>query len=250
MKAAVTTLKYNELIATLAHHFSAVKAADTCLANWMGSTFSHSQVVALLNEVLHNPELLNQIATCSYHRGNGFLKVVLAAQQSWKLRLHAWFPNTPCEENIHNHRWSFASTVLCGSLFSETFVDDPAGKIAGKEYLYFANTRHAASHKIDNGRFRLRSQGRQIRHTGDSYFLPASVLHRICDHPRKGLVATMVCSAPTQLSANRLLVSNDRGGINPSVVQTALQASELATLLQRFLKAYAQFAPAPWIQTA
>lgn len=220
-------------------HFKEEQAAGQQLAEWMQHTFTPHCVLALIDEVLTHPVLLAEVANRSYHHGNGFLKVVLAAHDGWKLRLHIWFPGAPCEENIHDHRWSFASTILCGELLSETFVDDASGPVVGQEYLYHARHGNEDSRKVAASQFRLRSQGRLMRRTGDAYFLPESVLHRICDYPGKQLVATMMCSAPTSQTSNRLLVADDHAGIDPNVGQIPLSPQELACHLERFSCAYA-----------
>jgi hypothetical protein len=229
----------SDVVAQISDYYRHHNEASQALADWMARSFCPQTIFAIINQVLSNPELLAQIAARSYHHGNGFLKVVLAAQDGWKLRLHVWFDNTPCEENIHDHRWGFASTVLCGQLLSETFVDDVDGDITGTEYLYHARQNQHDSQKHIQGRFCLRSLGQQCRGVGESYFLPTSVLHRICDYSNKNIVATMMCSAPTQQGTNRLLVSDDRQGIDPNVEQTPLSSHQLACLLGRFLCAYA-----------
>ena len=229
----------SDVVAQISDYYRHHNEASQALADWMAHSFCPQTIFAIINQVLSNSELLAQIAARSYHHGNGFLKVVLAAQDGWKLRLHVWFANTPCEENIHDHRWGFASTVLCGQLLSETFVDDIDGDITGTEYLYHARQNQDESQKHIQGRFCLRSLGQQCRGVGESYFLPTSVLHRICDYSNKNIVATMMCSAPTQQGTNRLLVSDDRQGIDPNVEQNPLSSHELACLLGRFLCAYA-----------
>lgn len=223
----------------LDRHYALGGEADAVLAGWMQQIFTPACVLGLVEEVLANPDLLAEVAGRSYHHGNGFLKVVLANRHGWKLRLHIWFPGAPCEENIHDHRWSFASTVLCGELLSETFADDPQGPVNGNAYLYHARQGSQDSRKVAVGGFRLRSLGRSLRRAGEAYALPSSVLHRICDYPGKGLVATMMCSAPTRETTNRLLVSADHAGIDPNVEQTPLSPHELACLLGRFTCAYA-----------
>ncbi len=226
------------VIAEINQYYHVNTDAGQDLADWMAATFCPQTIYQIINEVLSNASLLAEVAARSYHHGNGFLKVVLAAENGWKLRLHVWFPNTPCEENIHDHRWSFASTVLCGHLLSETFTDDAQGTITGTEYLYHAKQQQTSSEKQLNGRFCLRSLGQQFRGVGESYVLPTAVLHRICDYSNKSLVATMMCSAPTHQGYNRLLVSDDRQGIDPNVEQMPLSSHELACLLGRFLCAY------------
>lgn len=239
MNAIDTAPNLSRVIHALDRHYAGGGEADEYLAAWLRHCFSPDRVLAVIGEVLASPALLSEVAARSYHHGNGFLKVVLAERQGWKLRLHIWFPGAPCEENIHDHRWSFASTVLCGGLLSETFTDDPQGAVEGVEYLYHARQGGEESHKVAAGGFRLRSEGRVMRMAGEAYALPSSVLHRICDYPGKGLVATLMCSAPTRQTTNRLLVSADHAGIDPNVEQTALDPHELACLLGRFSCAYA-----------
>jgi hypothetical protein len=236
-RTAAPTL--SRVIDALDQHYANGGEADAHLAAWMQHIFSPACVLGVVEEVLASPNLLAEVAARSYHHGNGFLKVVLAARHGWKLRLHIWFPGAPCEENIHDHRWSFASTVLCGELLSETFVDNPAGTVSGVAYQYHARNTGQDSHKIAMGGFRLHSQGQTLRRAGEAYSLPSSVLHRICDYPGKGLVATMMCSAPTRETTNRLLVSADHAGIDPNVEQNPLTPHQLACLLGRFTCAYA-----------
>ncbi|WP_433269263.1 hypothetical protein ACQPZF_06460 [Actinosynnema sp. CS-041913] len=53
----------------------------------------------------------------AYRHPNGFLKIVLIAEVEFQLRLHVWRPepDSPvATENVHNHRWDFASAVLVG----------------------------------------------------------------------------------------------------------------------------------------
>ncbi len=245
MMTAIHTPIFTAVIESISKYYQQHEDASVDLAAWMAQTFSPACVLSLVDEILSCSPLLTVIAARSYHHGNGFLKVVLAAENGWKLRLHVWFPNTPCEENIHDHRWGFASTVLCGQLVSETFVDDANGNISATEYVYFARQATCMSHKFTKGQCRLRSLGQQRRLAGESYYLPTSVLHRICDDNigndnQCGLVATMMCSAPSQLGTNRLLVSADRDGIDPNVEQIPLTTHELAYLLQRFSNLYTE----------
>ncbi|MGI5420334.1 hypothetical protein [Actinomadura luteofluorescens] len=61
---------------------------------------------------------------------NGFLKFVLVAADEWpssdltghKLVLHAWHDSTDGgRENVHDHRWPFWSTLMCGRLLWESY---------------------------------------------------------------------------------------------------------------------------------
>jgi len=86
----------------------------------------------LLVEILDDQELLDTVARHSYAHSNGFDKVTLISNQApeFKLRLHAWWPKGSSElkqEFIHNHRWRFTSSTLCGAAHVEIFEEDSDG---------------------------------------------------------------------------------------------------------------------------
>lgn len=107
--------------------FAVHQDANTALSDWLVSHFSKTQMIALLQAILADHTALEQISHRSYQHGNGFLKVVLL-DRGYKLRLHIWFAGQSCEENIHDHRWSFSSLILAGALTSEMWKDDQSGQ--------------------------------------------------------------------------------------------------------------------------
>lgn len=123
-------------------HFAHTSAHDlTSLAGLLEQNCRLSQVKALLQSILNTPAQLATIAKRSYWHGNGFLKIVLL-DQGYKLRLHIWCNGVVCEENIHSHRWGFASHVLQGALRSEIWQDGTDNQeqptIMADEYRYTA----------------------------------------------------------------------------------------------------------------
>ena len=128
----------------LQQYFSEHPQAGEGLVSVLEEQLSLPQVLALLQGLLADEQALQAVAARSYVHGNGFVKVVLLDEHGHKLRLHIWFAGSACEENIHDHRWSFASHVLVGTLNSEIWVDDAQGQ-ALPEYRYAAATATAAA---------------------------------------------------------------------------------------------------------
>lgn len=208
----------------------------------------------------HDDVYLQQLyAARSYWHGNGFLKVVLL-DKGYKLRLHIWFAGTSCEENIHSHRWGFASHVLTGTLKSELWADAAndelhtstlsisAHKGASSkshrhqetqrhacEYRYTAKHQHERhtieAHKQLIGTARLQKLQNIAQSAGASYVMTPSQLHRI-NHPGQELVATIICTAPTAVLTNRLFPTTDQPKLHPA----KLSADALKIALTRYLE--------------
>lgn len=220
----------NNYATQLDQFFAVHEDANTALSHWLASHFSHYQLIELLQSILADQESLEQISARSYQHGNGFLKVVLL-DRGYKLRLHIWFAGQGCEENIHDHRWSFSSLILAGTLKSEIWKDDQAGQLL-QEYEYHAATAQHAPCKIGIGLQRMSLDHIQVNTTGDHYVMPKGKLHRIMN-PGHQLVATMMCSAPTEQGTTRLIPMH--AGIDPNIQPPKTNASNLASALNTFL---------------
>ena len=204
----------------LASHFAMEHEANDTLAWWLKRLARPASFWSLFEGLTEAQ--LQSIARRSYRHGNGFLKIVLL-ENGYKLRLHIWLPGTPCEENVHDHRWSFASTVLCGSLRSELFAylgEDPAGE--------FREFRYEQRQAKPVGRARLLRLSTEVYRAGDAYCLPREVLHRIAHHG-ENLVATLMCSAPQGEAGCRLL--SDREERAPATLNHPLDTDELRAAL-------------------
>ncbi len=211
---------------------SLLNIADILSANCNIQEISH-----LLADIIQSPKLLECIAARSYWHGNGFLKVVLL-DHGYKLRLHIWFQGSACEENIHSHRWGFASHILTGALKSELWADaanDDADTITATEYRYTAeHKQHSQTIKATKealGEATLAKQQDVIQHAGSSYIMTEDQLHRI-NHPGQALVATIICTAPTTTLTNRLFPTTDHPKLHPK----KLTADELKAALCRYLE--------------
>lgn len=222
------------------------------LAHLLSQHCHLANMTILLSSIIQSPALLEQIAARSYWHGNGFLKVVLL-DQGYKLRLHIWFAGTSCEENIHSHRWGFASHVLTGALKSELWTDaanddstalprtselslsdSHTSTLLSDEYLYTAkhqkNKTNVSAHKQYVGATYLKKLQNVTQTAGASYVMTPDQLHRI-NHPGEELVATVICTAPTQILTNRLFPTT----ADPKLHPTTLSADELKHALVCYL---------------
>lgn len=211
--------------------FSMSQDANKELSDWLSTHFSTAQVIELLQAIIADPQALSTVSRRSYQHGNGFLKVVLL-ERGYKLRLHIWFAGQSCEENIHDHRWSFSSLVLTGALTSEIWKDQNEGQLF-QEYEYHAASKTHAPFKTDVGMKSLQLDHVQMNVAGESYVMPKGKLHRIIN-PGHQVVATMMCSAPTEQGTTRLIPMYD--GIDPNIQPPKVSEQELLVSLQQFIQ--------------
>lgn len=224
----------DQLAAELDDYFTQSAKASEHLAQWLAQRCNLRDIQQLLLQLLANPEQLGQISQRSYQHGNGFLKVVLL-DRGYKLRLHIWFAGQSCEENIHDHRWSFASHILCGTLYSEIWRDariDVCPAVLADEYQYHAARGNQAAFKTYKGVSQLTCETSLAYSAGQSYVMPEQRLHRIIN-PGQQLVATIMCTAPTGQGTTRLIPTQN--GIDPNIQPPRLNVWQLKTQLNQFL---------------
>lgn len=230
----------------LGAHTSTVLANNTSpapvtllnIADTLSERCNIQEIRHLLADIIQSPELLEGIAARSYWHGNGFLKVVLL-DRGYKLRLHIWFQGSACEENIHSHRWGFASHILTGALKSELWADaanEDADTITATEYRYTAeHKQHLQTIKATKealGNAVLAKQQDVTQLAGSSYIMTEDQLHRI-NHPGQELVATIICTAPTEVLTNRLFPTTDHPKLHPKKLTAAALKDALTDYLEQ-----------------
>lgn len=135
---------------------------------------------ALLRAIAGEPAWLAQVAANSHRHDNGFDKIVLStpAGDGAKLVLHVWdSPGRENTDNIHNHRWDFASVVLCGQVRTELYDDDPDGVIY--PMLRYASPGAGASYTATAaGERRVGVRATLSLSAGSDYVWHKDVLHR------------------------------------------------------------------------
>jgi hypothetical protein len=141
---------------------------------------------------------------------NGFYKVVLASTGRAQIRVHIWPGNrrwTQPVENVHNHRWSFATQVLCGAYNAATY--DPADGMEYTKYAYTPGLRAAEYTLADAGICDLALTTYTTHTAGSAYWINSRVLHRVTPHDRNELTATLVVIGPARRADTQVFVSRD-----------------------------------------
>jgi hypothetical protein len=154
----------------------------------------------LITYILNEPSLLSEVLKQSYRHHNGFHKIVLNKGALFKLRLHI-FTSIPAidipMENIHNHRWNFASQVIMGKLKMEIFQKSSDG-----QHLFFDHNYRPANGEIKYqvellGLSRLQLIEERVFKAGESYYMNCEELHRIVNYPNEKVVTVVMTGAPT-----------------------------------------------------
>lgn len=133
----------------------------------------------------------------AYRHPNGFSKIVLLADPQFQLRLHVWRPAPEypaATENVHGHRWDFASAVLAGGYRFQEFAHDARGE-EFRGYLYHGHDGGRTYSMSPTGEARLRCTFDAELSSGSSYLLTADVLHRVVA-PTDGTTVSLVLQGP------------------------------------------------------
>lgn len=134
----------------------------------------------------NNFDVLENLINNSYEHDNGFIKILLAKSdsQQFRLRLHIWPESPLLEQNIHDHRFDFWSSVFCGSLtnIEWNFKDD--GVYMG-HYLYFPRHGEDSYDLQWNGEKALSCTAQKTINAGSSYLVEKSTLHTVSKHGGK-----------------------------------------------------------------
>lgn len=123
--------------------------------------------------------------------GLGFIQVKLPGNR----RLHVWHPDLPrrsCFEHsaIHNHRFSFISTVLIGTQVNRRYevIEDPAGS---HDLISHDGPRGPRGGRLSYvaGRVSVRPRGDDAYVAGQRYHMPELEYH---ETPNGGIVVTLM----------------------------------------------------------
>jgi len=143
---------------------------------------SHPNILAgLLNSAVSDPDWFSQIQKASYYHRNGFDKLVLLEGENFKLRLHHFRPGCGIlpSENVHDHRWPFASSVIAGRLRMRLLEPQPNGELPVFEYRYHSDKSSGTYQCVPIGFCGLVQTDYIIYETGTHYFMPTTILHQI-----------------------------------------------------------------------
>jgi len=156
------------------------------------------QLALLLRSLLADRQSMAVAAAQSYTHPLGFDKLTLAILKDldYQLRLHIWWPDREnAIEDVHNHRFAFASAVLDGALKMQTFerADDGARV---QEYRSPLGTTVGVSLFRHLGDANLACTATSHMPAGSVYRMSARTLHRILIANAADLTATLFLQGP------------------------------------------------------
>jgi len=136
---------------------------------------------------------------------NGFLKIPLGVDPTGRrIFLHVW-QDASADQCIHDHRWSFASTVLSGSLTNAIFDLSAPGGSPAEPLLVSFYTPAADDYTISDsgaGLFTASQRSKKILETGREYVQGSTLLHRASG--KAGTVTLVARGRPTSASSRVL----------------------------------------------
>jgi hypothetical protein len=195
------------------------------------------ELVITLSKLIEDETRMREVSQRSYLHPNGFVKLVLHQLGDAKLRLHFWSGHQEAEENIHNHRWVFASKVMTGLLRSELYTS-PCQKsdktLDLMTRLYHKEIGNLEATETECGVYPIELIDVDVKPSGHIYTMNPYVLHRITrqqsDPPT---VTLMVQSAP--IYEDNYMISFGHV-TQPSLSPTHLSITQLNTLLKQIIK--------------
>lgn len=152
-------------------------------------------LVVLLNNILAQNEMFEDCLRCSYRHANGFDKIVLCSSEHYKLRLHVYGADRKEEiaENVHDHRWRFASAVLNGVLTMDMFGEGPGESF--QQYVYNSDKSSGECGAEHVGPATLTKIGTMQYMSGEAYCMDTIEKHRIVSC-RNNAITLMLTGSP------------------------------------------------------
>lgn len=130
-------------------------------------------------------------APAAYRHDNGYIKLPLlrSAQSGATIRLNIWLPGLANMENIHDHRWDYASFVLCGHLSEQQYCGSTAGFACN--WFQYTPRGSSASYELTRRGERKLALLQEERIVARRYYVrPHCVLHAVAPDAAR-LTATL-----------------------------------------------------------
>jgi len=173
---------------------------------------------------------LENILERSYLHQNGFSKIVLYKSMDCQIRLHIWDGYHKEEENIHNHRFHFNSSILRGQYREEIYELDSFNGVDYFAYSY-APCSELNYDLVPQKNIKLKNVGKFTYKEGEGVSRQASILHKVSP------ISSVVCSllvASGNVNNQCLVLSEKEIITNFNTLN--LRESELRYLLRNHLK--------------
>jgi hypothetical protein len=138
-----------------------------------------SELTELLLSLYKDDQAISACTKRSFRHPLGFDKLALIdALPLFILRIHAWWPRSESGvDHVHNHRFSFVSSIVCGSYDMQMYTKDPNGSLMVEYQEEVTADLGWRLQRVATTRIKPLTTIRLQQ--GASYALPAETLHRI-----------------------------------------------------------------------
>ncbi|MEU1853401.1 hypothetical protein ABZ499_30090 [Streptomyces sp. NPDC019990] len=203
--------------------------SQEALADGLSAVIRARVFPRLVRDIMSDEARFAEMARRSVWHPNGFAKIVLLAAPDYRLRLHAWrgaaVAAPEVQENVHNHRWDFATTIVAGAYWHQEFR-------AAEDGDAFFGYRYVAAG--DRRSYRLTPVGaRALRRVfaarlpqGARYTMSSEVLHKVVPDFTEPAVS-LVLEGPHRPTEVDVYAENELG-LAPVVPFVPLTAQVLA----------------------
>jgi hypothetical protein len=187
----------------------------------------------LIKRIIDSPLMFEKMLDESYYHENGFHKIVLLSGKNFKLRLHHFGVSSKIPmENIHDHRWAFASTILSGTLEMDMFKQSQLVGDENKLIHYVYNSdKSTGSYSTDKiGMVSLNKIESRFYEAGETYLMLPQELHRIKNQEGQESLTLILTGKPENNTCNLFALRE----INDEEKNTVkYEASELIKMLEK-----------------
>jgi endonuclease/exonuclease/phosphatase family metal-dependent hydrolase len=141
----------------------------------------HARLLGLVRAICDDPAAVKRCAAVSVRHPLGHDKIMLLdTDPSFRLRLHAWWPDSePRVEHVHNHRFEFATSVVSGHYGMQIFQLVTTGGTLMTEYRQHASDDSGEWYLDRAGNAYLRLLATAKITPGAGYTLVQDALHRV-----------------------------------------------------------------------
>lgn len=170
------------------------------------------ELTELLLSLYKDDQTVNACAARSFRHPLGFNKLTLIdALPLYMLRIHAWWPDSGIAvDHVHNHRFDFISSVVCGGYDMEVYKQDYIGSPMVE---YRESVSPELGWSLNHiGMTRLRPLTTIRLQQGTSYTLSAESLHRVTAQPA---IPSVTLFLQTTISRSTTQVFVSPGGPTP-----------------------------------
>lgn len=141
------------------------------------SEFQHDEsLAAVIHQLLQETASRRSPPTFAQQHPNGFDKILISESGEFKLIAHFWKAEHR-DNDVHDHRWHFTSSVLQGGLVADEFVPSDNGTIMDR-FRYSSPSGGSHFTLTADGQEKIAPAATSLLEAPCVYFQDRSALHR------------------------------------------------------------------------